>query len=149
MRPIHLSTLAVAASVALFSACSSSPTRPVDDRYGQVQAQSTQYGIVRSIEVVPASSRSTSGAGAVLGAVIGAAVGNQIGSGTGRAAATGVGAVGGAVLGNQIEKRRADDVYRVSVRFDDGSTQAFNFDRIDALRVGDRVLYDGRDLRLV
>jgi len=148
MTPLRLSATALAASLALLSACSTSPTSPIDDRYGQVQSQSSQYGNVRSIEVVSAPSR-TSGAGAVLGAVIGAAVGNQIGSGSGRAAATGVGAVGGAVLGNQIEKRRADDVYRVSVRFDDGHTQAFNFDRIDALRIGDRVMYDGRDLRLV
>lgn len=148
MIPSKFSIPAVAITLGVLSACSSSPTRPLDDRYGQIQSQSSQYGNVQAIDVVPGSAR-TSGAGAVLGAVIGAAVGNQIGSGTGRAAATGVGAVGGAVLGNQVEKRRADDLYRVSVRFDDGHTQQFNFERIDSLRIGDRVMFDGRDLRLV
>ena len=64
------------------------------------------------------------------------------------AAATGIGAVGGAVAGNAIEKRnrRDDEVYRVSVRFEDGSVRDFDFQRIDDLRVGDRVRWDGGQL---
>ena len=114
--------------------------------YPQANAYA-QYGQVRAIDLVSVDRR-TSGGGAVLGAVLGAVVGNQFGSGSGRAAATGAGAIGGAVAGNAIEKRQRGDneVYRVSVRFEDGSVRDFDFQRIDDLRVGDRVRWDGGQL---
>lgn len=155
LRPI--STLLSVSALALVTACSTSPRR--DERYQSAPAYSpqpayqqsnayVQYGQVRSIDVVPVASRTTGG-GAVLGAVIGAVVGNQIGSGNGRAAATGIGAVGGAVAGNAIEKRnrRDDEVFRVSVRFDDGSVRDFDFQRVDDLRAGDRVKWEGGQLQ--
>jgi len=97
--------------------------------------------------VIPTGAR-TSGAGAVLGAVLGAVVGNQIGAGTGRAVATGAGAIGGAVAGNAIERRtrRDDEVFRVGVRFDDGSYREYDFQRIDDLQIGDRVKFEGGQL---
>lgn len=149
-----VATLFAAGAVALVTACSSSPSsREVSSPvYGTSPSAGVpvngQYGRVSNIELVSASSR-TSGAGAVLGALIGAAVGNQVGSGSGRTAATGVGAVGGAIIGNQIEKRRADDVYRVSVRYDNGLVAQYDYERIDNLRVGDRVMYDNGNLRMV
>ena len=96
-------------------------------------------------QVVPAQ---PSGGGALIGAIIGGVVGNQFGSGTGRAAMTGAGIVGGAVAGNAIENRnrRDDEVYRVWVRMDNGGLRSFDFYRIDDLRVGDRVRYDGGQL---
>jgi outer membrane lipoprotein SlyB len=80
--------------------------------------------------------------------VIGGVVGNQFGSGTGKALATGAGVVGGAVAGNAIENRnrRDDEVYRVWVRLDNGATRSIDFYRIDDLRVGDRVRFDGAQL---
>ena len=88
------------------------------------------------------------GAGTVLGAVIGGVVGHQIGGGSGRDAATGVGAIGGAVIGNQIEQRnrRDDEAYRVTVRLDNGRVAQFDYQRIDDLRVGDRVKWEGGQL---
>jgi outer membrane lipoprotein SlyB len=74
-------------------------------------------------------------------------LGNQIGGGNGRTAATVAGAVGGAAVGNQVERRnkRDDEVYRVSVRLDNGSIEQFDYQRIDDLRVGDRVkVQDGQ-----
>ena len=119
---------------------------PQPGQYPQANAYA-QYGQVRAIDLVSVDRR-TSGGGAVLGAVLGAVVGNQFGSGSGRAAATGVGAVGGAVAGNAIEKRQRGDneAYRVSVRFEDGSVRDFDFQRIDDLRVGDRVKWEGGQL---
>ncbi|NKI94082.1 glycine zipper 2TM domain-containing protein [Rhizobacter sp. SG703] len=148
-----LPTLASVVLAATLVACGSAPReerRPVADApiaapvYGE-------YGRVRDIELVSTGSGHTSGGGAVLGAVLGAVVGNQIGSGTGRVAATGVGAVAGGVVGNQIERRnrRDDEVYRVSVRFDNGSVQSYDFQRIDDLRVGDRVKWEGGQLHRV
>ncbi len=152
-------TLVCAAAIAALGACSSTPMRgdayqssaPVYNQatpaYRQAPAYA-EYGTVRNIELVPMQAR-TSGGGAVLGAVLGAVVGNQIGSGNGRAAATVAGAVGGGFAGNAIEKRtrKEDEVFRVSVRFDDGATREFDYQRIDDLRVGDRVKLDNGQLQ--
>ena len=80
--------------------------------------------------------------------MIGGVVGNQFGSGSGRALATGAGIVGGAVAGNAIENRnkRDDEVYRVWIRLDNGTMRSLDFHRVDDLRVGDRVRYDGGQL---
>jgi outer membrane lipoprotein SlyB len=168
MNTRRISTVMSIGALAVVTACSSSPPR--GEAYGSAPIYSSQpayveapvypqpgypqqvnayvqYGQVRAIDLVPVETRTTGG-GAVLGAVLGAVVGNQIGSGGGRAVATGVGAVGGAVAGNAIEKRnrRDDEVYRVSVRFEDGSVRDFDFQRIDDLRIGDRVRWDGGQL---
>ena len=105
------------------------------------------YGRVENIGVIQVAQR-TSGAGAILGAVIGGVVGNQVGGGFGRALATGAGAVAGGVAGNTIEGRslRPDEVYRVQVRFDNGAVREFDFQRIDDLRTGDRVKFEGGQL---
>jgi outer membrane lipoprotein SlyB len=106
-----------------------------------------EYGRVENIGYVQISQR-PSGAGAVLGAVIGGVVGNRFGGGTGRAVATGAGVVGGAIVGNAIEgrQRREDELYRVQVRFDNGSVRDYDFQRIDDLRIGDRVKFEGGQL---
>jgi outer membrane lipoprotein SlyB len=135
-------------ALTLITACSSNPPR--SDPYANspgVVSNASQYGNVSHIELVSSASRGAGGA--VLGAVIGAVVGNQVGSGTGRAAATGLGAVGGAVIGNNIQKRNESDIYRVSVRLDDGRTGQFDYQNIDDLRVGDRVIVEGGQLRRV
>jgi outer membrane lipoprotein SlyB len=144
----HYAVVCSLSALAAISACSSSPPRndAVFDPPDRASSAVT-YGSVSNIELVPVSSR-TSGAGAVLGAVIGGVLGNQVGSGSGRDAATVVGAVGGAVVGNQVERRRKsdDEVYRVSVRLDNGRTAQFDYQRIDDLRVGDRVKVEGGQL---
>lgn len=106
-----------------------------------------EYGRVENIGTIQMSQR-PSGAGAVLGAVIGGVIGNRFGGGTGRALATGAGVVGGAVIGNAVEGRnlRDGEVYRVQVRFDNGSLRDFDFQRIDDLRTGDRVKFEGGQL---
>jgi outer membrane lipoprotein SlyB len=59
--------------------------------------------------------------------------------------------VGGAVVGNAIEgrQRREDEVYRVQVRFDNGSVREFDFQRIDDLTVGDRVKFEGGQIHRI
>ena len=140
-------------ALAVISACSASPPRndsAVAPAPAPAYNNATQFGYVSGIDVVPVASR-TSGGGAVLGAVLGAVIGNQIGSGQGKAVATGAGVVGGAVIGNQIEKRNKSesDIYRVSVRLDNGSTGQFDYQRIDDLRVGDRVRVEAGQLHRV
>lgn len=120
--------------------------------------QFVQYGYVRTIEQLGSGGRyesersGNSGAGAVVGGVLGGVVGNQMGRGEGRAAATVIGAVAGAVIGNEIERqegrreeRRSPARFRVWVRLEGAGEQAFDFERLDGLRVGERVrVVDGR-----
>ena len=153
MRTRSFTTTIGAVALGALTACAT-PPRP-SDVYGPGPepvttytrpAPYSDYGVVRAIEVVPVSSRPV-GAGAVLGAIVGGVVGNQFGSGSGRALTTIGGAVAGGVAGNAIENRtrRDDEVYRVSVRFDDGSIRDYDYQQIGVLRVGDRVqLVDGQ-----
>lgn len=144
--PLGLSALA------LLTACASPGYRSERVVYDAPRPMArpayAEYGRVREIDIVH-TSRRTSGAGAVIGAILGGVVGNQFGGGSGRGAATVVGAVGGAVAGNAVENRRNrrdDEVYRVSVRFEDGSIREFDFYQIDDLRVGDRVRWENGQL---
>ena len=147
----RLSTLATVSTLAFLSGCVVAPPRErVVYAPQPVQRQVpvyAEYGRVENVGYVQVSQR-PSGAGAVLGAVIGGVVGNRFGGGMGRAVATGVGVVGGAVVGNAIENRnvREGEVYRVQVRFDNGSVREFDFERIDDLRNGDRVKFEGGQL---
>ena len=146
LRNVLMSSIA-AGSLALLAACASPPRSDVAAAPIAAAPVQGESGRVTSIEVIPIAAR-PSGAGAILGAVIGGVVGNQFGSGTGKAVMTGVGAVGGAVAGNEVEKRnkKDDEVYRVFVRLDNGTTRSMDFHRIDDLKVGDRVRFDNGQL---
>jgi len=127
------------------AACSSHSSRSHEVRTVYTEPRNAEkYGRVTDIEVMTLESR-PSGGGAVLGAVIGGVLGHQVGKGTGRDLATGAGAIGGAVAGNSVEKRngRDTDIYRITVRFENGSRQQFDYEEINDLRVGDRVKVEG------
>lgn len=143
---------ATCSTLSLLTACVVAPPRPPQVVYepqpvSRPVPMRAEVGRVESVGIVRYAQR-PSGAGAVLGAVIGGVIGNRFGAGGGRAAATGIGAVGGAVAGNAIEmrQRRDDEVYRVQVRFENGSVRDFDFQRIDDLRVGDPVRFEGGQL---
>jgi outer membrane lipoprotein SlyB len=152
-----LTTTLGAVALGALTACATSPGyhNPgyASPTYGAAPAPAydrpapySDVGVVRAIDVVPVASRSP-GAGAILGAIVGGVVGNQFGAGSGRALTTIGGAVAGGVAGNALEQRsrRPDEVYRVSVRFEDGSIRDFDYQQVGDLRVGDRVrLVDGQ-----
>jgi outer membrane lipoprotein SlyB len=151
LRPVSMLLGVIA--LAVLSACAVRQERVVYQQPVPVVRAApvyAEYGRVDNIGYVQISQR-PSGAGAVLGAVIGGVVGNRFGGGSGRALATGVGVVGGAIAGNAIEgrQRRDDELYRVQVRFDNGSVREFDFERIDDLRIGDRVKFEGGQLHRV
>ena len=158
MRHRQLTLASSLGALALLTACAAPPSYRGDARGPGYESQPVsrqasryaEYGRVENIGYTQTSQR-PSGAGAVLGAVIGGVIGNQIGGGTGRALATGAGVIGGAVAGNAIEgrTRRDDEVYRVTVRFDDGSMRDFDFQRVDDLRRGDRVKFEDGQLHRI
>jgi len=77
--------------------------------------------------------------GAIGGAVVGGLLGNQIGGGRGQTAATVVGAAGGAFAGNQLAQNSGSIVWRIGVRYDDGSLATIQQTSAPNLRIGDRV----------
>lgn len=97
-------------------------------------------GVVQSIDVVPRQQAGI-GLGTVAGAAVGGLLGNQVGSGSGRTAATVAGAAGGALAGHQMEKnaRGSDQVYRITVRMDDGTVQTLAQETAPQVAAGDRV----------
>jgi outer membrane lipoprotein SlyB len=102
-------------------------------------------GIVES--VVPVTRKGEgSGVGAVAGGVLGAVVGNQVGGGNGRKAMTVLGAIGGGLAGHEIEKRtKAETVYEVKVRMEDGSVRTITQSTQPA--AGSRVIVEGDTIR--
>jgi outer membrane lipoprotein SlyB len=141
---------ATLAAAALLSGCAAPVTRTVrvvHDPWNAPVASATyvQYGTVSRIEEI-STHVGDSGGGSVLGAVIGGVLGNTVGHGMGRAAATGLGIFGGAVVGDTIERNNAQAassvVYRVFVRFDDGSQRSFDYRGLNGLHSGERVRLD-------
>ena len=119
---------------------------PPPSRYG---SDRVLYGTVGRIEAYGrGGDRGSSGAGAVAGGVIGGVIGHEMGNRHDRGVTTAIGAVVGAVIGNEIERdgnRGGGSRYRVWVRLERGGEQAFDFERLDGLRSGDRVrIVDGR-----
>jgi outer membrane lipoprotein SlyB len=103
-------------------------------------------GVIDSVHAVTRKGQGT-GLGAVAGGVLGGVLGHQVGGGNGRTVMSVLGAVGGGLAGNEVEKRaRAETVYEVTVRMDDGSTRTFT--RREAPAVGAKVTVEGNDYRL-
>lgn len=96
-------------------------------------------GVIQSVEVIPRSQGI--GLGTLAGAAIGGVLGHQVGRGSGNTAATVAGAAGGAYVGHEMEKRRRTDnnIYKVTIRMDDGSTQSFAQEYEPVIHAGDRV----------
>jgi outer membrane lipoprotein SlyB len=80
-----------------------------------------------------------SGVGMIGGALIGGGLGSLIGGGSGQTVATVVGAVGGGFAGNQLAQRSTTTVWRIGVRYDDGTLATIQQTVAPDLRIGDRV----------
>ncbi len=103
-------------------------------------------GVVESVVAVKKKGQGT-GAGAVVGGVLGGVVGHQMGGGSGKDAMTVIGAIGGGVAGHEAEKQlRAETVYQVNLRMDDGSKRSVTLAHAPVTK-GDRVTVEGQNLR--
>jgi outer membrane lipoprotein SlyB len=88
-------------------------------------------------------------AGTIGGALIGGALGSLVGGGTGQTVATVVGAVGGGFAGNQLAQRGQTFVWRIGVRYDDGTFANVQQTAAPALRIGDRVRVTNTGIELL
>ncbi len=114
----------------LFGGSSSKETQPIASNVNGT-------GTIVSVDTV--SRKEGIGLGTLAGAAVGGILGSQVGGGTGRTVATAAGAAGGAYAGREIEKRRAGEIYKVTIRMDDGTTQSFAQEAAPTIKAGDRV----------
>jgi len=114
----------------------------------QVSEPSARVGTVESITQDTVQNVNST-AGAIGGAVIGGLLGNQIGGGRGQTAATIIGAGGGAFVGNQAAQRSQTFIWRIGVRYDDGSVATIQQTAAPALRIGDRVRVTSTGIQLL
>ncbi|MDE2503291.1 MAG: glycine zipper 2TM domain-containing protein, partial [Burkholderiales bacterium] len=113
----------------------------------QPAALCADCGVVEGVRAVRREGQGT-GLGAVAGGVLGGVVGHQLGGGNGKAALTLLGAIGGGLAGNEVEKRqRAETVYEIRVRMDDGTLRTYT--RASAPAPGTRVTVDAQGLHVV
>ena len=114
----------------------------------QVSEPSARVGTVESITQDTVQNVNST-AGAIGGAVVGGLLGNQIGGGRGQTAATIIGAGGGAFVGNQAAQRSQTFIWRIGVRYDDGSVATIQQTAAPALRIGDRVRVTSTGIQLL
>jgi len=119
---------------------SNAPAQPT----GSINAGNARpgVGVVQAIELVQQGNAGDGvGAGAIAGAVVGGVLGNQVGRGSGRTLATIGGAAAGAYAGHELEKnqQRTSDLYRFTIRMNNGAIQTLTHNSAAGFRVGDRV----------
>lgn len=123
------------------------PAMPAGEpRPAPARAVCTQCGVVSSVRAIERKGEG-SGVGAVGGAVAGGVIGHQMGGGRGRDVMTVIGAVAGGLGGHEIEKNvRKVIKHQVTVRFDDGTTRTFTYDKAPMFRNGDQVRLSNGEL---
>ena len=132
---------AVAVSL-LLAGCNTPPafevSQPSSGRVGTVESIQQD-----SVQNVP------NAVGAIGGALIGGGLGSLIGGGTGKTVATVVGAIGGGFVGNTLAEKDRTLVWRIGIRYDDGSYATVQQTSAPGLRIGDRVRVTGSGLELL
>jgi len=146
MSPMHflrrLAAGTAAAALLLLAGCNTPPAFQVSEqpmaRVGTVESIQQD-----SVQNVP------NAVGAIGGALVGGGLGSLIGGGTGKTVATIVGAVGGGFVGNQLADRDRTLVWRIGVRYDDGSYATIQQTQASGLRIGDRVRVTSTGIELL
>jgi outer membrane lipoprotein SlyB len=119
-------------------------SRPaVEYRAGPSAPVCSDCGRVTSVRAIEQEGKSGVG-GMIAGGLVGGLLGHQVGKGRGKDVATIAGAAGGAYAGNKVEgKMNASKTWSVSVRFDNGTERAFNFESDPGYVAGDPVRASG------
>jgi outer membrane lipoprotein SlyB len=134
---------AFAAGLAVtLAGCSTPPAFQVSEQ------PAVRIGTVESITQDSVQNVNTA-VGTIGGALIGGGLGSLIGGGRGQTVATVVGAVGGGYAGNQLSQRSQTIVWRIGVRYDDGTYATVQQTVAPGLRVGDRVRVTNSGIELL
>jgi outer membrane lipoprotein SlyB len=146
MSPLHflrrLAAGTAAAALLLLAGCNTPPAFQVSEqpmaRVGTIESIQQD-----SVQNVP------NAVGAIGGALVGGGLGSLIGGGTGKTVATIVGAVGGGFVGNELADRNRTLVWRIGVRYDDGSYATIQQTQAPGLQIGDRVRVTSTGIELL
>jgi outer membrane lipoprotein SlyB len=126
----------------LLAGCNTPPAYQVSEQ------PAARIGIVESI-TQDSVQNVNSTLGTIGGALIGGALGSLIGGGRGQTLATVVGATGGAIAGNQAAQNSQTLVWRIGVRYDDGTLAMIQQKASPGLRIGDRVRVTQHGIQLL
>jgi outer membrane lipoprotein SlyB len=132
---------AMLAAALLLAGCNTPPAF-------QVSEPSSREGTVISITQDTVQNVNTA-VGGIGGALIGGGIGSLFGGGSGQTVATVIGAAGGAYAGSQAAQRSQTFVWRIGVRYDDGTVATVQQTAAPALRIGDRVRITGSSIQLL
>ena len=138
----RIAAVAAASAALTLAACNTPPAYSVSEQ------PSSPVGTVESIQQDSVQKVNTA-VGTIGGALIGGGLGSLIGGGTGKTVATVVGAVGGGFVGNQLAEKDRQLVWRIGVRYDDGSYATVQQTTAPGLRIGDRVRVTGSGIELL
>jgi outer membrane lipoprotein SlyB len=135
-------TALAAATLLLLAGCNTPPAYEVS------QQPAARVGTVESIQQ-DSVQNTPNAVGAIGGALIGGGLGSLIGGGTGKTVATVVGAIGGGFVGNELAEKDRTLVWRIGVRYDDGSYATIQQTQAPGLRIGDRVRVTSTGIELL
>jgi outer membrane lipoprotein SlyB len=115
-----------------------------DQRGAQPVACAT-CGTVESVKLIEAQNSDPKNIiGTIAGGLLGGVLGNQVGGGSGKDAARIIGAIGGAYAGNRAQNNiDKDQIYRVTVRLQEGATRDFDYAEDPQVAVGTLVKVEG------
>jgi outer membrane lipoprotein SlyB len=115
-----------------------------DQRGGQPLACAT-CGTVESVKLIEAQNSDPKNIiGTIAGGLLGGVLGNQVGGGSGKDAARIIGAIGGAYAGNRAQNNiDKNQIYRVTVRLQEGATRDFDYAEDPQVAVGTLVKVEG------
>ena len=122
----------VACAAVVLAGCNTPPAFQVSEQ------PAIRIGTVESI-TQDSVQNVNSTVGMIGGALVGGGLGSLVGGGSGQTVATIVGAGAGAWGGNQLSQRSQTLVWKIGVRYDDGTFATVQQTSAPALRIGDRV----------
>jgi outer membrane lipoprotein SlyB len=136
-----IAALCASATLAL-AACNTPPAFQVTEQ------PAVRIGTVESI-TQDSVQNVNNAVGMIGGALVGGGLGSLIGGGTGQTVATIVGAGAGAWGGNQLAQRSQTLVWKIGIRYDDGTFATVQQTSAPALRIGDRVQVTSTGIQLL
>ncbi len=132
----------VACAAVMLAGCNTPPAFQVSEQ------PAIRIGTVESI-TQDSVQNVNSTVGMIGGALIGGGLGSLVGGGNGQTVATIVGAGAGAWGGNQLAQRSQTLVWRIGIRYDDGTFATVQQTSAPALRIGDRVQVTSTGIQLL
>ena len=138
----HAAAVVAGGAMLALAGCSAPPAYEVS------QPDSGRVGTVESI-TQDSVQKMNSAVATIGGALIGGGLGSLVGGGTGKTVATVVGAVGGGFVGHEVSEKDRQLVWRIAVRYDDGSYANVQQTQPPNLRIGDRVRVTASGIELL